>query len=342
MTLSFYLFLVCALTCWSQYAAAYHATSIDTLTVGFALTVDHATATIRHNSTFFEDLPKVEASEEYIKLMQRFSLWSSQHPSPPYASLGDLWNDIPRQRERDARKQKGLPASNDVAVIATLLKAIKDVAEASVGASVSALVSFPALPGLYQEDIVDAAYYIGLERLAKGLARHPHELIAAYAGHGYDLCKSYNPVKRCVPDDGGSFTTRTVLLAEYTQTALLLHLEGLNGAVELSWPNMYLELQFDLGSSRTPDEQDVRNSVLNFLYHHYNERLGRGPPNMTVILVGDPESVGDGKVQRATKIVLEALGAHAEVLAENSAHVAARGAAEMAWRALDHDERMEL
>ena len=263
-------------------------------------------------------------------------------PSPPYASLGDLWNDIPRQRERDARKQKGLPASNDVAVIATLLKAIKDVAEASVGASVSALVSFPALPGLYQEDIFDAAYHIGLEGLAKGLARHPHELIAAYAGHGYDLCKSYNPVKRCVPDDGGSFTTRTVLLAEYTQTALLLHLEGLNGAVELSWPNMYLQMLFDLGSSRTPDEQDIRNSVLHFLYHHYNERLGRGPPNMTVILVGDPDSVGDGKVQRATKIVLEALGAHAEVLAENSAYVAARGAAEMAWRALDHEERMEL
>ena len=80
MTLSFYLFLVCALTCWSQYSSAYHATSADTLTVGFALTVDHATATIRHNSTFFEDLAKVEASEEYIKLMQRFSLWSSQHP----------------------------------------------------------------------------------------------------------------------------------------------------------------------------------------------------------------------------------------------------------------------
>jgi len=76
----FHLFVICAIVCLSQYSSAYHATSADTLTVGFALTVDHATATIRHNSTFFEDLAKVEASEEYIKLMQKFSLWSSQHP----------------------------------------------------------------------------------------------------------------------------------------------------------------------------------------------------------------------------------------------------------------------
>ena len=32
----------------------------------------------------------------------------------------------------------------------------------------------------------------------------------------------------------------------------------------------------------------------------------------------------------------------ASIVADNSAYVAAKGAAEMAWRALDHDERMEL
>jgi hypothetical protein len=133
-----------------------------------------------------------------------------------------------------------------------------------------------------------------------------------------------------------------VLLVEYTETALLIHLNGLEKAVELSWPNMYLAPHFELGSSRTPDEHDFHNSVLHFLYHHYNERLGRGPPNMTVIVVGNLKSVGDGKVQRATTIVLEALSSHANILADNPGYVAARGAAEMAWRALDLDERMEL
>jgi hypothetical protein len=113
-----------------------------------------------------------------------------------------LWNDIPRQEERSARKRKGLPASSDVAAIATLLKAIADVAEAAVGAPISALVSFPALPGLYQEDIVDTAYYVCLRKLIGGFARHPHELIAAYADYDYGLCKSYNPVNSCKPEDG--------------------------------------------------------------------------------------------------------------------------------------------
>jgi len=75
-----HLFFVYALTFWLQYSLAYHGTSADSITVGFALTVDHATATIRHNSTFFEDLVKVEAYEEYVKLMKLFSLESSQHP----------------------------------------------------------------------------------------------------------------------------------------------------------------------------------------------------------------------------------------------------------------------
>ncbi len=248
----------------------------------------------------------------------------------------------PSSRKTIRTQKKGLPASSDVAVIATLLKAIAEVAEAAVGAPIPALVSFPALPGLYQEDIVDAAYYVGLRKLAGGLARHPHELIAAYAGYGYGLCKTYNPVHRCKPEDGQDFPPRYVLLVEYTETALLIHLDGVEKAVELSWPNMYLAPHFELGSSRTPDEHDVRNSVLRFVYHHYNERLGRGPPNMTVIVVGDLESVGDGKVQRATTIVLEALGSHAEVWADNPGYVAARGAAEMALRTFDLDERMEL
>ena len=61
-----------------------------------------------------------------------------------------------------------------------------------------------------------------------------------------------------MPNDGHSLAARTVLLAEYTENAMLLHLQGLNRAVDLSWLNMYLDLHFDLGSYRTPDEQDIR------------------------------------------------------------------------------------
>jgi hypothetical protein len=254
-----------------------------------------------------------------------------------------MWNDMPRQLRRCARKKIGRPASSDVAVIATLLKDIANIVEETIESPISALISFPSLPGLYQEDIADAATYVGLRGLANGLAVHPHELVAAYAGHGYGLCKSYNPVNRCKPDDGQKSTAHNLLLVEYTKTALLLHLEGLEKAVELSWPNPYLQLSFDLGSSRSPNEFDIRDLVLQFLYHHYNERLKHGPPNpITVILSGDAYSFSDGKVQRATKTVLEAIRSRADIWAENPEYVAARGAAEMVWRALNEDERMEL
>jgi hypothetical protein len=62
---------------------------------------------------------------------------------------------------------------------------------------------------------------------------------------------------------------------------------------------------------------------------------------LSVITVGDSGSINDGKVQWATSIGLEALGAHPEVLTDNPAYVAARGAAEMAWLALKMNEKME-
>jgi len=49
-------------------------------TVGFALTVDHAVASVRWNNASTEDLVELKTSEEYIELMRHFSHPSSQHP----------------------------------------------------------------------------------------------------------------------------------------------------------------------------------------------------------------------------------------------------------------------
>jgi hypothetical protein len=75
------LFLLFLAAFWLHCSAASdNGTSLGTLTVGFALSVDHAVATIRHSNVAFEDLVRVGGSDEYVKLMQRFSSWSSQHP----------------------------------------------------------------------------------------------------------------------------------------------------------------------------------------------------------------------------------------------------------------------
>lgn len=49
-------------------------------TVGIALTVDHATASIRYENGSFADLGRVEASDEYKELMQRLASPDARHP----------------------------------------------------------------------------------------------------------------------------------------------------------------------------------------------------------------------------------------------------------------------
>jgi hypothetical protein len=266
--------------------------------------------------------------------------------SPPYNSLEEMWDDWPRQAKRSARKKMGLPASSDVAVIAKVLKSVADVAESSVKSQlleISALVSFPALPGLYQEDISDAATYIGLRKLGTGLrATHPHENVAAYAGNDMGLCENYEDAEKC-HEEQEKLPARHVLLVEYTETALIIRLSIMRKAIELSWSHMELNTSFDLGSAQSPDELDIRDFFLHFLYQYYFKPAPDGPPDsITVLMAGSPESLSDGKVQRATKDVINALGAEADIMDSDPAFMAARGAAELAWRALSPDERMEL
>ena len=59
------------------------------------------------------------------------------------------------------------------------------------------------------------------------------------------------------------------------------------------------------------------------------------------MVTGSHESLSDGTARRPTKRIIEALGAKAEILEENPGFKAARGAAELAWRALRLDEGVQ-
>ncbi|KAI4910279.1 hypothetical protein J4E90_007712 [Alternaria incomplexa] len=261
--------------------------------------------------------------------------------SPPYHSLKDLFDDWPRQEKRTARKEKGLPASPEVAIIAKVLGEVVEVAKTYVDSPISALISFPALPGLYQEDIRDAADYVGLAKLGPWLeASHPHEDVATYAGNGLGLCKEYHNEEKC-REEGKIFTSRHTLLVEHTESALLLHHNILREPIETSYLYMDLATSFDLGSAHEPDELDIQDFVLSFLYHQYYYPTPHLPDSITVMMTGSPESLNDGKARRVTKRVIEALGAKAEMLEENPSFKAARGAAELAWRAVKFSEGMQ-
>ncbi|KAH7078084.1 hypothetical protein BKA63DRAFT_489581 [Paraphoma chrysanthemicola] len=312
------------------------------LVIGIALTANHGTVSLRNEDGSFTDLGRIEGSLEYTKLMRRLASQESWHLSDPYGSLDNMWDDWPRQILRSARKSIGLPASSEVAVIARFLKDVLALVDARDGQSPSTLISFPALPGLFQEDIVDAASYIGLRSLRNGFEKHPHEMVAAYAGNGLGLIMSCSGPRKC-DKAGDKFEVRHTVLAEYTEAALLLHHEYMNKALEIPYAEMTLKVSFDLGSGQQPSEEDLRSFFLKFLSHVYT--IGGSfdaPEKITVILTGSLDSVADGKLQNASKAAVQALPSKFEGFFDNSNYIAARGAAELAWRASRPKENMEI
>jgi hypothetical protein len=64
--------------------------------------------------------------------------------------------DAPRQAERARRKSQGLPASENVGILADMLGDLQTVAEEYLGHSIYyALAAYPKLAALYREDIED-------------------------------------------------------------------------------------------------------------------------------------------------------------------------------------------
>src|SRR5690242_9572916 len=103
--------------------------------------------------------------------------------------MEDQWDDQPRQWLRDARKLLFLPASSDVhilsTVISSLLALVKDKATLS---ATPVVIAYPALPGLYAEDIFDTRLYVSLAPLPGKHTYPPRSLVATYAGYGMGLC----------------------------------------------------------------------------------------------------------------------------------------------------------
>jgi ABC-type nitrate/sulfonate/bicarbonate transport system substrate-binding protein len=53
----------------------------QTPTYGFALTVNHVAVSVRYSDGSFEDLGRVEVSDEYSEMMKRLSKPEAQHPA---------------------------------------------------------------------------------------------------------------------------------------------------------------------------------------------------------------------------------------------------------------------
>lgn len=247
--------------------------------------------------------------------------------------MDELWEDWPRQLLRSARKRVGLAASGDVAVLSRLLQHVLDLQPADPRISLRAnpvVISYPALYGLSQEDIADAAEYLGLSILPGNHHYQPRSIVAAYAGHGLGLCDNYKDMETC-RQEGLDLPVRKVLLVEYTEQALFLHAEVMREAYELASRDIVIFTDFSLGHIEVPRRAEkIGQAVRQFLQGKY-KNVGL-PDKFTVIMTGTKIS---NEVTEAIEKAVNNLGCDIETLNGEPEYIAARGAAELAWRSLE-------
>lgn len=255
--------------------------------------------------------------------------------------MEDLLSDWPRHTLRSLRKRMGLPASSDVAVLIKMIKELGNVATDPDLMPRPVVLSYPALVGLCEEDILDAAEYhhITLEKWQS--SHQPREIYAAYAGHGMGLCESYMGKEKCRSEEL-AMPVHEVLLVEYTQYALLLHASVMREARDVLLSYGGVAASFKLGSINAGVEghtEHVTAFVLEYLHTKYpvlgtpdNPIMGL-PKEIMVIMTGNPEAVGDSAVQKAIEDAVKALGSTATMITDMPEYAASRGAAELARRA---------
>ncbi|KAH9208630.1 hypothetical protein DL95DRAFT_467520 [Leptodontidium sp. 2 PMI_412] len=301
--------------------------------VGVSLTASYGVVALRKDDGTFEDVGCIESDEEYAKMIERLSAPEAQHPSPPYNTMDELWEDWPRQLLRSARKRIGLAASGDVAVLSRMLQQVLDLQPADPRIVLRAnpvIISYPALYGLPQEDITDAAEYLGLSLLMGNHHYQPHSIVAAYAGHGLGLCDNYRDMETC-RQEGLDLPVRQVLLVEYTEHALFLHAMVMREAYELLNRDTAIFTDFSLGHIEAPRRADkIGQAVRQFLQEKY-KNVGL-PDRFTAIMTG---SKIRKEVTEAIEKAAKDLGRDVEILNGEPEYIAARGAAELAWRSLE-------
>lgn len=259
--------------------------------------------------------------------------------------MEELWSDWRRQLVRRTRMSVGLAASADVAILSRMLAQVLHLPTATPGLSLRQtpiVVSYPALYGLYQEAISDAAIHLGVHLLPSSGPQffyQPRNMVAAYAGHGLGLCKNYKDEKAC-GQEGSDMPVRDVLLVEYTEHALLLHASLMREAHDLASRDIAVSADFTLGEhpeSGGAVATRIGQAVRQLLQSKYKYS---GPPKNIVAIV-----TGSGAGEMVVEAVRESIrtfGAEPEVLETEREYVAARGAAEMAWRSIERGDGTEL
>ncbi|EDU43281.1 hypothetical protein A1F94_013325 [Pyrenophora tritici-repentis] len=208
----------------------------------------------------------------------------------------------------------------------------------------SVVISYPALPGLYAEDISDVGHYLSLPLLNGNHVYPPRSIVSAYAGYGMGLCKSYIDEAQC-RKEGLTLPVRPTLFIEYTSTSLLLHLASMREAYDLADPETYTyPYFFRPGDPTDPDSEkrirQLRVCIIMLLHRRY--ATTEPPKLITVLLTGESAT---SAAAEAVDGAVKSAGFQIELFGPTYPEfTVARGASELAWRtfSLTWPEQMEM
>ncbi|KAF7562543.1 hypothetical protein G7046_g1582 [Stylonectria norvegica] len=301
-----------------------------TSAIGVALTTTYGALSVRYPDGTIHDIGRVEGSDEYIKMMGRLSSEAKRHPSPPYGSVTSMWKDRYRQLLRRMRELVGLPASSDVAILVEMLRPLFQM-NPTGEKILTAVISYPPIVALYNEDIDDAANYLHVAAQIGPHIYEPREMLAAYAGHGLGLCSHPEDKSVCMAELR-ELPEVQVLHMDYTKKAMVFQFATVRAAQDVAKDNIKALVRFDMGSDQRHEDGFLQKLEI-WLMTFLGGRCPPEKPEMLVIMTGNEVDVGDPDVKNAVRNALTASGfTSIEILCSKPEYIAARGVAELCWR----------
>jgi hypothetical protein len=241
--------------------------------------------------------------------------------------------DAPRKTYRNLRKSAGLPASSDVGVLGTQLRAIIGALESTIDIKITeAAVSIPHLSALYMDDIQDACEYIDLQNIELPNYWQPliWESASAFAGYKIGLCEHYKSRPECSKEQK-RMRKWNAFIVHYSRGALITSLNPMAHPYENFEPEYRHSENFTLGydsPARTSHEERYWKAVYRELREIIEHRdMNFGEPDM-VVVTGDK---ADDK--RFLKVLESAVMKNEPIVFRNDTVFApAKGTAELVMR----------
>ncbi|CZR67395.1 uncharacterized protein PAC_17294 [Phialocephala subalpina] len=193
--------------------------------IGIDLSSSYGTAAIRYHNGTVIDVGRVEGSTEYKDLMNRLSGPYKRYGPPFKTPLDRIEYDLDRAK-RLARKFKGIPSTEDVATLSSMLSQLRWLFSRETHMDVYGVVlSMRQMANLLPEDLTEALDWSAmyLIRSYKHQYGPLHNANSAWAGMGMGICEHWQDIEKCEEEEE-RFTPKQSLALTYTYDELAVEI----------------------------------------------------------------------------------------------------------------------